>query len=83
MFQFFDLHQGRWLIISGIGSARHNITKSLAKMLSHLLGMISNPHIKNANDLLNKINDLNMENKSLASFDIELFYTNVPVKKRI
>ena len=38
--------------------------------------MICNLHIKNSNDLLNKINDLNLENKSLASLNMKSFYTN-------
>ena len=32
--------------------------------------MIRNLYIQNAGDLLNKINILNMENKSIASFEI-------------
>ena len=52
-------------------------------MLSPLLGTISNSHIRNSGDLLNKINNLNMENKSLASLDIKSLYTNISVKKYI
>ena len=59
----------------------HNITKSLAKMLSLHLG--SNSHIKNSGDLLRKINNINIENKSLGSLNIKLLYTNIPVNKCI
>ena len=45
-----------------------------------LLGTISNLHIKNTSDLLNKINNINIENKYLASIDIKSLYTNIPVK---
>ena len=37
-------------IISGIGSAPHNIAKLLAKLLTPLLGTISNAHIKKIPD---------------------------------
>ena len=52
-------------------------------MLPPLLGMISNSHIKNSTDLLNKINNLNMENKSQVSLNIELLFTNISVNKSI
>ena len=45
--------------------------------------MISNLHIKNSGDLLNNINNLDMENKSLESLDIKSLFTNIPVKKCI
>ena len=48
----------------------HNIIKSLANILSPLLGTISNSYIKNSSDLLNKINKISMENKCLASLNI-------------
>ena len=57
--------------------------KSLAKILNPLLGMITNLHHKNSSDLLNKRNNINMENKSLASPDIKSLYTNIPVNKCI
>ncbi len=62
-----------WSIISVNGSALHNFTKSIAKMLFPLL---DNLHIKNSGDLYQEINNLNMENKSLASFNIKSLYTN-------
>ena len=62
-------------IISGIGTVLHNITKSFVKKFSLLFGMISNSHIMNFGDLLNKINHINLENKSFASPDIKSLYT--------
>ena len=70
-------------IISGIGSAPHNIAKLLAKLLSPLLGTISNTHLKNFGSLLNKLTDIDMHNKYLASLDIQSLYTNIPVDKCI
>ena len=37
------------------------MAKSLAKMLSPLIGMIDNSHIKKFSDLLNKINNSNIK----------------------
>ena len=68
-------------IISGIGSAPHKIARKLAKTLSPLLGKISTSHLKNSGDLINRIRDLNMENKLMASLDVTSLYTNIPVKK--
>ena len=48
-------------IISGVSTAPHNISKSLAKILSLL---------KNSSNLLKK-NNINRENKSLASLDMK------------
>ena len=69
--------------ISGIEIASHNIIKSFNKMLSSLLDIISNSHMKNSGDLLLKINNINMENKSLANLDIKSLYTFIPVNKCI
>ena len=68
-------------IISGIDSAPHKIAKTLAKTLTPLLGTISSSHLKNSGDLINKIKDINVENKQLASLDVVSLYTNIPVDK--
>ena len=60
-----------------------DIAKSLARILNLLLGMINSLDIKDSGDLLNKINDINMENKSLASLDVKLLCTNILVHKCI
>ena len=66
-------------IISGIGSAPHNIAKLLAKLLSPLLGTISNAYLKNSGSLLNKFTDIDMHNKYLASLNIKSLYNNIQV----
>ena len=48
-------------------------------MFTPLLGTITNSY-KNSGDLFNKINNLNMENKSLASLEIKSLYTKIPAK---
>ena len=53
----------------------------MTKILNPLLDTVSNLPIKNFGDLLNKINNLNMENIFLAGLDIKSFYTNIPVCK--
>ena len=65
-------------IISSIDSMPHKITKSLAEILVPLLGMISSSHIKNSSDLCLKMNNINMNNKPLASLDIKTLFTNFP-----
>ena len=70
-------------IISALGSAPHNIAKLLAKLLSPLLGNISNAHLKNSGSLLNKLTDIDMHNKYFASLDIKSSYTNITVNKCI
>ena len=53
------------------------------KLLSPLLGTISNAHIKNSRLLLNQLTDIDMNNKYLACLDIKSLYTNIPVDKCI
>ena len=67
-------------ITSGIGSAPHRLAKILAKPLSKLLGSISDSHLKNSGDLLNRLNQLNFRAKKMASFDVKALFTNVPVE---
>ena len=66
-------------ITSGIGSAPHRLAKCLAKPLTQLLGSISDSHLKNSGDLLNKLNDIDFKEKKLASFDVKALFTSVPV----
>ena len=67
-------------ITSGIGSAPHRLAKCLAKPLSDTLGSISDAHIKNSSDLINKIKRINMKDKRLVSFDVRSLFTNVPTE---
>ena len=70
-------------IISGIGSAPHNIAKLLAKLLSPQLGTIGDAHIKSFGSLLNQLTDIDMNNKYLASLHIKSLYTNIAVDRCI
>ena len=44
---------------------------------------LNNAHLKNSGSLLNKLTDIDMHNKYLASLDIKSLYTNIPVDKCI
>ena len=70
-------------IISGIGSATHKIARAIAKILTPLLGTISPTHIKNSGDLIQKLQDIDMTDKLMASLDVTSLYTNIPVEKCI
>ena len=67
-------------ITSGLGSAPHRIAKCLAKPLTQLLGTLNDSHLKNSGDLLNRLKDVDFEQKKLASFDVKALFTSVPVK---
>ena len=65
-------------IISGIGSVVHQLAKVLARPLSRLLGKTSGEHLRNSNDLLERLGRIGFRNKVLASFDVKSLFTNVP-----
>ena len=66
-------------ITSGIGSAPHRLAKVLARPLSSALGAVSDAHLRNTDDLTEKIKDVDFTDKCLASFDVKSLFTNVPV----
>ena len=66
-------------ITSGVGSAPHRLAKVLAKPLSKALGSLSDAHLKNSGHLLERLKEINAENKMLASFDVKALFTNVTV----
>ena len=66
-------------ITSGIGSAPHRLSKLLAKPLSNNLGAISDAHLRNSGDLIDRLRDIDFTDKCLASFDVKSLFTNVPV----
>ena len=66
-------------ITSGIGSAPHRLAKVLAKPLSANLSAVSECHLKNSGDLIERLQDTDLTDKCLASFDVKSLFTNVPV----
>ena len=70
-------------ITSGIGSAPHRLAKVLAKPLSASLGVMSNAHLRNSSDLIQRLQQVSFDGKKMASFDIKSLFTNVPVEGAI
>lgn len=67
-------------IISSVGSINYKLSKYLVSLLSPLLGKISGSHIKNNNDLIEKLNKTDIDcNSRLVSFDIVSLFTKVPI----
>ena len=66
-------------IISSIGSATHKIARAIAKILPPL-GTISPSHVIKSGDLLNKIKDINIQNKTRNNLNITSLYINIPIK---
>lgn len=66
-------------ITSGIGSAPHKIAKILAKPLSSVLGAVSDAHLRNTADMMERLQEVDFSDKCLASFDVKSLFTNVPV----
>ena len=67
-------------IISSVGSATYNLSKYLVEILNPLIGTISDAHIKNNVDLLNKLNNVQLNsNVKLISFDVVSLFTKVPI----
>ena len=67
-------------VISSVTTAQYKLSKWLVKILSPLLGNISQSHIKNNIDLLDKLNNLKLNyDFKMYSFDVKSLYTNIPV----
>ena len=47
-------------IISGIGTAPHNIAKSIAKIFTSLLGTIRSSNLNNSDNFLNNLKNINV-----------------------
>ena len=72
-------------IISSVGSVTYSLSKWLVELLNPLLGSISESHIKNSTDLIDKLNKIPYHyNKfKLISFDVCSLFTKVPVNDLI
>ena len=67
-------------IISTVSSVSYKLAKFLVKILSPLVGTISNSHVKNNSDFIDKINNFNVSYPfKLVSFDVSSLFTNVPL----
>ena len=70
-------------IVSFIGSAQHQLSKVISKIITPLLGSQTAAHLKNSKDLSDRISNLNVKNKQICSLDIKSLYTNVLLEKSI
>ncbi|CAF2138891.1 unnamed protein product, partial [Rotaria magnacalcarata] len=70
-------------IISTVGSVTYRLSSWLACHLSTYVGTISQAHVKNSEDLINKIKNFNLTESKLVSFDVVSLFTNVPVENTI
>ncbi|XP_076041943.1 uncharacterized protein LOC143025816 [Oratosquilla oratoria] len=66
-------------ITSGIGSTPHRLEKCLAKPISNTIGSISGAHLSNSSDLIRRLENLNVNDKKLASFDVTTSFTIVSI----
>ncbi|XP_076042137.1 uncharacterized protein LOC143026032 [Oratosquilla oratoria] len=67
-------------ITSGIGSAPHKLAKCLAKPLSPRLVSVSKAHLRNSNDLIERIRDTDLSQKRLVSYAVTSLFTNVSIE---
>lgn len=68
-------------IVSGINSALHKLARTIIRILTIFLGTISTTHIKYSGDLLRRIWNINMTNRSMASLGIKSLYINMSIMK--
>ncbi|XP_076055135.1 uncharacterized protein LOC143033527 [Oratosquilla oratoria] len=63
-------------ITNGIGSAPHKLDKILATPFTSALGTISDTHIRNSTDLIQKLQTTDFTNKKPISLDVIALYTH-------
>lgn len=66
-------------IVSTIGSCTYGLAKWLAKGLSGYLGTISSSYIKNSEDFVSRVKNVDLTGKKMLSFDVTSLFTNVPL----
>ena len=57
----------------------HQLAKVLEKLLSSALGSICRSHLRNSEDILQRLRGTSMTYRKMASFDVRPLFTNVPV----
>jgi hypothetical protein len=65
-------------IISSIGTASYKLSKWLVKLVTPLIGQISNSAVKNTTELIYKVKQQSCQCK-LISFDVVSLFTKVPI----
>ena len=70
-------------IISNVGSVTYKLSKFLSKYLAKALGKISNSHIENNTDFIQKVKNISTFGKKLVSFDVNSLFTKVPIEETL
>ena len=70
-------------IVDYTGSIGYNLSRSLADLLSPLVGNTEH-HLENTKDLVDTMKDFRLQdNETLVSFDVVSLFTNIPVEKAL
>ena len=70
-------------IVSTTGPVTYKLSKFLASKLKQLNGQISSSFILNSEDFVDRISDMDLENKVMVSFDVKSLFTNVPLDQTL
>ena len=70
-------------IVSTYNSVNYKLSSWISKKLTPCLNRISNSHIVNTVDFINKLHNVNLNNKIMISFDVDSLFTSVPVQECI
>ena len=70
-------------IVSTYNSVNYKLSSWISQKLTPCLNKISNSHIVNTVDFINKLNNENLNNKTMVSFDVDSLFTSVPVQECI
>ena len=70
-------------IVSTYNSVNYKLSSWISKKLMPCLNNISNSHVVNTADFINKLSNINVNNKTMVSFDVDSLFTSVPVKECI
>ena len=68
-------------IVASLRSPANNLAKWLTKVLSPLVGLVSEAHLKHSSDFLDSLKDINDNFNSIVSFDVVSLFTNIPLEK--
>lgn len=66
-------------IISNTNSVTFRLSSWLSKTLSSLVGTISDSHLRNSEDFVSRISNIDLSSTILVSYDVVSLFTNVPV----
>ncbi len=71
-------------IVSSIGSVSYQAARFVADIIAPLVGASSPHHLKNSQDLVNKISDLTLTNEDImVSYDVTALFTNTPIPEAL